>query len=64
MARKRWNDLRRNRRGFYSLLLFALLFGLSLFAEVLSNDKPLLVRYEGQFYFPIVAGVSGNGFWR
>jgi microcin C transport system permease protein len=37
-----------------SLVLFSTLVVLSLFAEVLSNDKPLLVRYDGQFYFPLV----------
>ncbi len=54
LARKRWHRFKSNRRGFSSLLLFVLLFGLSLFAEVLSNDKPLYVRYEGQSYFPLV----------
>ena len=51
--RRRWAIFRRNRRGYYSLLLFLLLFGLSLFAEVLSNDKPLLIRYQGRFYVPL-----------
>jgi microcin C transport system permease protein len=37
---------RRNRLGFYSLVVFSVLVVLSLFAEVLSNDKPLAVRYE------------------
>ncbi|RJX22971.1 MAG: ABC transporter permease [Desulfobulbus sp.] len=53
LARRRWNSFRRNRRGLVSLIIFTLLFGLSLFAEVLSNDKPFLVRYEGGYYFPI-----------
>jgi len=47
LGRKRWASFRHNRRGYYSLVVFLLLFGLSLFAEVLSNDKPLLIRYEG-----------------
>lgn len=54
LARKRWHRFKNNRRGFSSLLLFVLLFGLSVFAEVLSNDKPLYVRYEGRSYFPLV----------
>ncbi len=54
LARKRWHRFKSNRRGFFSLVLFVLLFGFSLFAEVLSNDKPLYVRYEGQSYFPLV----------
>jgi microcin C transport system permease protein len=53
LGRKRWIRFRKNRRGFYSLVLFLLLFGISLFAEVLSNDKPLLVIYQGKVYFPL-----------
>lgn len=53
-TRNRWNRFRRNRRGYYSLILFACLFGLSLFAEILSNDKPLFIRYQGAVYFPLI----------
>ncbi len=53
-ARRAWRRFRKNRLGFWSLVLFATLVVLSLFAEVLSNDKPLVVRYEGAFYFPLV----------
>lgn len=53
LGRKRWIRFRKNRRGYYSLVLFLLLFGISLFAEVLSNDKPLLVVYQGKMYFPL-----------
>ena len=49
-----WRRFRRDRLGFWSLTLFCTLVVLSLFAEVLSNDKPLLVRFDGQFYFPMV----------
>lgn len=52
-ARRAWRRFRRNRLGFYSLVLFLTVVILSLFAEVLSNDKPLVVRYEGRFYFPL-----------
>jgi microcin C transport system permease protein len=44
---------KRNRRGYYSLILFAILFGMSLVAELISNDSPLLVKYNEKFYFPI-----------
>lgn len=54
LGRRRWQAFRASRRGFVSLLLFSLLFGLSLFAEVLSNDRPLLVRYEGRLYVPLL----------
>jgi microcin C transport system permease protein len=40
--------------GYASLWIFTILFGLSMGAELIANDKPLIVRYEGKFYFPIV----------
>ena len=52
-GRRAWRRFRANRLGYVSLVLFAVLFGLSLLAEVLSNDKPLFARYEGRWYFPI-----------
>ena len=52
-ARRAWRRFRTNRLGYVSLVLFAVLFGISLLAEVLSNDKPLAVRYEGHWYFPV-----------
>ena len=52
-ARRAWLRFRRHRLGFASLLIFAVLFVLSLGAELLSNDKPLVVRYQGQWYFPV-----------
>jgi microcin C transport system permease protein len=48
-----WRRFRGNRLGYFSLILFAILFGVSLVAEVLSNDKPLVARYNGQWYFPV-----------
>ncbi len=53
-ARRAWQRFRRNHLGYWSLLVFATLVVLSLFAEVLSNDRPLVVRYEGQTYWPLV----------
>ncbi|MGV3494298.1 MAG: ABC transporter permease [Ramlibacter sp.] len=52
-GRRAWQRFRRNKLGFYSLVIFCTLVVLSLFAEVLSTDKPLIVRYEGQTYFPV-----------
>ncbi len=54
LARRRWRAFKKNRRGYYALIIFILLFGTSLFAEVLSNDKPLIVEYQGQLYFPLL----------
>ena len=53
LSRRRWRRFTANRRGHYSLLIFLFFFVLSLFAEVLSNDKPIVVRYEKHWYFPI-----------
>ena len=53
-ARRAWRRFRRNRLGFVSLVLFGVLVGLSLLAEVISNDKPLVACYDGQFYFPLL----------
>ncbi len=51
--RRNWQRFRRNRMGYWSLVLFSTLFILSLFADVLSNDRPLVVRYQGQWYYPL-----------
>ncbi len=51
---RKWQRFKKNKRGFYSLLLFGSLFFLSLFAELLSNDKPFLIKYEGAWYYPLV----------
>lgn len=53
-GRRAWLRFRADRRGYYSLWILGALFLLSLFAEVLSNDKPLIVRYEGQLYVPLL----------
>lgn len=51
---RRWQIFKQNRRGWWSLWLFSFLFFLSLFAEFIANDKPLVVRYDSRFYFPVV----------
>ena len=50
---RRWRNFRANRRAYWSLFVFCLLFGLSLFAELIANDKPLLVSYRGQWHMPV-----------
>jgi microcin C transport system permease protein len=52
--RRVWQRFKENRRGYWSLVIFCILFGVSLLAEVVSNDKPLVVHYKGEFLFPIV----------
>lgn len=54
LNRRRWQRFRSNRRGFYSLILFAIIFAITLLAEMVSNDKPFLVVYQGGLYFPVL----------
>jgi len=54
LTRRRWQNFRAHRRGYWSLFIFLALFVLSLFAEFIANDRPLLVRYDGGLYFPAV----------
>jgi len=53
LNQRRWRNFKRNRRALWSLWIFAVLFGLSLFAEFLANDKPILVQYRGGYYMPV-----------
>ncbi|MBV7408494.1 ABC transporter permease [Maritimibacter sp. DP1N21-5] len=54
LNQRRWRNFKRNRRALWSLIIFGVLFGLSLFAELLANDKPIMVKYDGRYYFPVV----------
>lgn len=60
--RRRWRRFKKNRRGHYSLILFSIIFVLSLFAELISNDKPFLVVYQGDYYFPAFISYSETTF--
>jgi len=48
-----WMRFKNNRRGHYSLWIFTLIFVVSLFAELISNDKPLIIHYQQQYYYPL-----------
>lgn len=52
-GQRAWLRFKANRRGYYSLWIFSFLFVFSLFAELISNDKPLLVHYQDEYYFPV-----------
>ena len=54
LNRRRFALFKANKRAFGALIVFGFLFVVSLFAEILANDKPLIVRYKGQMYFPMV----------
>src|SRR5947209_6958330 len=53
LTRRRIENFKANRRGFWSLWLFLALFAVTLFAEFIANDRPLLIRYDGAWYTPV-----------
>src|SRR3990167_3051449 len=54
LNQRRWQNFRANRRGYWSLWIFLILFILSLFAEFIANDRPILVSFQGELFFPVV----------
>ncbi len=60
--KRRWESFKANRRGYWSLWLFLLLFILSLFAEFIANDKPIFVGVNGKWYFPAVITYADTAF--
>ena len=62
MNRRRWQNFRRNRRAYFSLIVFCACFALSLFAELLANDRPILMKYRDGYYMPIFQFYSEQTF--
>ncbi|MBI4183567.1 MAG: ABC transporter permease [Proteobacteria bacterium] len=62
LTRRRIENFRANRRGYGAMWLFLALLLLSLFAEFVANDKPLLVRYDGAFYMPVFRAYPETAF--
>lgn len=60
--RRRLNNFKANRRGYWSMIFFVLLFVISLFAELIANDKPLVVSYQDQLYFPFLVAYPETAF--
>ena len=54
LNQRRWENFKANKRGYWSLWIFIILFVISLFAEVIANDKPILARYNGEILFPTI----------
>ncbi|MCP5142085.1 MAG: ABC transporter permease [Gammaproteobacteria bacterium] len=59
---RRWQQFQANRRGWWSLWLFMALFIASLGAELLANDRPILVSYQGAWYSPVFTDYSESTF--
>nr|WP_300308528.1 ABC transporter permease [Halomonas sp.] len=62
ITRRRMNVFRQQRRAWWSLWLFAILFAISLGAELVANDKPLVIHYQQQWYFPLLQEYSDTEF--
>ena len=62
ITRRRLEHFCTNRRGFWSLWIFLILFFISLFAEGIANEKPLLVIFDGRFIFPIIETIPETYF--
>ena len=62
LNQRRLRNFRRNRRAYWSLVIFSVLFGLSLFAEFIANDKPIAVSYRGEIRMPIFSFYSERDF--
>jgi len=62
--KRRWENFKTNRRGYWSLWIFLALFLLTLFAEFIANDKPIYIHVNGQSYFPAVITYPDTAFAR
>ncbi len=62
LNRRRWETFKAHRRGYWSLWIFLFLFVISLFAEFIANDKPLLVKYDGHYYMPVLRSYPETAF--
>jgi microcin C transport system permease protein len=59
---RRWQNFRANRRGYWSFIIFLVVFVVSLFAEFIANDRPFFVRHEGRSYFPVIFNYAETDF--
>jgi microcin C transport system permease protein len=60
--KRRWRNFKANKRGYWSLWIFLILFVVTLFAEFIANDKPLFVLYQGEPYFPVFVSYPETDF--
>ena len=59
---RRWRNFKQNKRAFWSLIIFTICFVISLCAEFIANDRPLLVKYQGAYYMPVLSFYSEETF--
>ena len=60
LNRRRWQNFKANRRGYWSFWIFLVLFFVSLFAELIANDRPFLIKFDGHLYWPAFVTYSGD----
>ena len=62
LNQRRWKNFKSNRRGYWSFWIFTVLFFVSLFAELIANDRPFLIKFDGKLYFPAFINYSETTF--
>ena len=63
ILQRRWRKFKTLKRGYYSLIILTCLYGISFFLPFLINNRALVVKYHGQYYFPVLTGyIPGNEF--
>ena len=62
LNQRRWQNFKANRRGYWSLWIFLVLFVLSLFSELIANDRPLIASYKGEILFPVLVNYPEEKF--
>ncbi|MBV5270212.1 MAG: ABC transporter permease [Afipia sp.] len=62
LNQRRWRNFKSNRRGYWSFWIFSFLFLISLFAELIANDRPFLIKFDGRLYFPAFINYSETTF--
>ena len=62
LNRRRWQNFKANRRGYWSFWIFMILFVVSLFAELIANDRPFMIKYDGHLYWPAFVTYSETTF--
>jgi microcin C transport system permease protein len=62
LNRRRWRNFRSNKRGYWSFWIFLVLFVVTLFAELIANDKPLVILFKGHVYAPVIVTYPETAF--
>ena len=62
LTRRRWANFKAKKRGYWSLWIVAVMMVISFFAEFIANDKPLILKYEGEYFFPVLVSYPETEF--